>query len=93
MDFFKNFFGGKPLSKDVAKDRLRLILVSDRANCSTELLEKMRKDIMEVIMRYVDIDDNDGLDINISTIVSEQNETVPVLTANIPIKNMRNYRP
>lgn len=51
MDLFK-----KKSSGNVAKDRLKLVLVSDRANCSSEMMEMMKRDIIEVISRYMDID-------------------------------------
>ena len=53
MDLFK-----KKSSGNVAKDRLKLVLVSDRANCSSEMMEMMKRDIIEVISRYMDIDEN-----------------------------------
>lgn len=87
MDFF-GFFK-KPPSKDVAKDRLKLVLIHDRANCSTKILEMMKNDIIQVIAKYMDID-NEELDIQISQTPSgDNNESVPTLYANIPIKNMR----
>ena len=89
MDWLNNVFGKKQTSRDIAKDRLKLVLIHDRANCSTELLEMMKNDILQVIAKYMDIDETVGLDINISQTVTEHNETVPVLYANIPIKNMR----
>lgn len=82
-------FTRKQKSKSVAKDRLKLVLVHDRANCSSELLERMRQDIIAVINRYMEVDET-GIDINIGTANSEyDNGTVPALYANIPIKNMR----
>ena len=89
MEFIKNLFGKKPASGSVAKDRLKLVLIADRANNSTELLEMMKNDIMQVIAKYMDIDEAAGMDINISQQTDENNKTVPVLFANIPIKNMR----
>lgn len=87
MDFFSFF--RKPPSKDVAKDRLKLVLIHDRANCSTKILEMMKNDIIQVIAKYMDID-NEELDIQISQTPSgDNNESVPTLYANIPIKNMR----
>ena len=59
MDLFK-----KKSSGNVAKDRLKLVLVSDRANCSSEMMEMMKKDIIEVISRYMDID-AEALDVKI----------------------------
>jgi len=89
MEWFTKLFTRKQSSKDIAKDRLKLVLMHDRANCSTELLETMKNEILAVITKYMDIDDSDGLDVNISQTVNERNENVPVLLANIPIKNMR----
>lgn len=87
MDFFSFF--RKPPSKDVAKDRLKLVLIHDRANCSTKVLEMMKNDIIQVISKYMDID-NEELDIQISQTPSgDNNQSVPTLYANIPIKNMR----
>lgn len=83
----KKFFSKKPTSKDVARDRLKLVLVHDRANCSPELLEMIRGEILEVLMKYVNVDSS-KLDIKIS-----KNETdfegKPALIANIPITSMK----
>ena len=87
MDLFSFF--RRPPSKDVAKDRLKLVLIHDRANCSTKVLEMMKNDIIQVIAKYMDID-NEELDIQISQMPSgENNESVPTLYANIPITNIR----
>lgn len=79
----------KKTSKSIAKDRLKLVLIHDRANCSPEILEMIKTDIINVINRYMEVDER-GLDIRISTVRSERtNQPVPALYANIPIKNMR----
>jgi cell division topological specificity factor len=84
MDLFK-----KKSSGDIAKDRLKLLLVSDRANCSPEIMEKIKNDIIQVISKYMEID-AEGLDIQITQTESEGNNgNVPALFANIPIKDMR----
>lgn len=86
-DFFK-----KKASSNVAKDRLKLVLVSDRANCSPEIMEQMKNDIINVISKYVEID-LEGLDIKIAQTESEGNNgTVPALFANIPIKDIRSHK-
>ena len=54
----------KKKSKEVAKDRLKLVLVSDRANCSPDIMEQIQKDIINVLSKYVEIDQS-GLDIQI----------------------------
>jgi cell division topological specificity factor len=89
LEFLKNLFSRKPSSGSVAKDRLKLVLIHDRANCNTDLLEMMKNDIMQVIAKYMDIDEAVGMDINIEQTTDDNNKTVPVLYANIPIKNMR----
>jgi cell division topological specificity factor len=93
MDFFAGLFSRKPSSKDIARDRLKLVLIHDRANCSTQLLEMLKTDIIKVISNYMEIDEQE-LDIQITQTNSEHNnETVPMLYANIPIKSMRKHRP
>ena len=80
-------FSKKPASKDVAKERLQLVLVHDRANVDPELLEKLRAEIMQVISKYMEIQVED-LDIQITKTKSEDgSRIVPALVANIPIKS------
>ena len=84
MDFFK-----KKNSGDVAKDRLKLLLVSDRADCSPDVMMAIKNDIIQVISKYMEID-AEGLDIQITQTESEtSNGTVPALYANIPIKDLK----
>ena len=84
MDFFR-----KKRSGDVAKDRLKLLLVSDRANCSPDVMEMIKNDIIQVISKYMEID-AEGLDIQITQTESEGgNGNVPALYANIPIRDMK----
>ena len=75
-------------SSNVAKDRLKLLLVSDRANCSPEIMEMIKNDIINVIAKYMEID-CEGLDIQITQTESDNNNgIVPALFANIPIKEL-----
>ena len=84
MDIFKRKNSG-----DVAKDRLKLLLVSDRADCSPDVMEAIKNDIIQVISKYMEIDP-EGLDIQITQTESETNNgTVPALYANIPIKDLQ----
>ena len=46
MGFMDIFFNKKRTSGDTAKDRLKLLLVSDRANCSPEIMEMIKNDIL-----------------------------------------------
>ena len=84
FDMFK-----KKSSGSVAKDRLKLLLVSDRANCSPEIMEAIKNDIIKVISKYMVID-AEGLDIQITQTESEGNNgSVPAIYANIPIKDLK----
>jgi cell division topological specificity factor len=70
-------------SKNVAKERLRLVLVQDRCNISPQILESLKVDLINVISNYMEIDET-GLDVNIS-----EEEDALALIANIPILRMR----
>lgn len=85
QDLFK-----KKASGSVAKNRLQLVLVSDRAGCSPEVMEQIKNDIIAVITKYVDID-TEGLDIQIKQTPSEggNGATVPMILANIPIREIK----
>ena len=79
MDFFR-----KKSSGEIAKDRLKLLLVSDRANCSPEMMEMIKHDIIQVISKYMDIDAQ-GLDIQITETESEgSNASVPSISYSSP---------
>jgi cell division topological specificity factor len=43
-------------SKNVAKDRLRLVLVHDRSMLPPETLDSLRKELIEVVSRYFEVD-------------------------------------
>ena len=75
-------------SREIAKDRLKILLISDRVNCSAETLEMIKHDIAKVISKYMKIDAN-SMEIQISKTSSRSNGSMnPVLNANIPIIDM-----
>ena len=89
IDFSKLFGKAKP-SKDVAKERLQLVLIHDRANVSPEFLDMIKGEIIKVIQHYMDIDEG-ALDIQLTRTKSDDGDrVVPALVANIPIRNVRN---
>lgn len=93
MGFLSNFFKSSENSSDIAKNRLKVAITSDRAVCSPELMEQMKNDIIEVISKYIDID-TEGLDIKVTkTELDDESGVVNALLANIPIKEgSRNFR-
>jgi cell division topological specificity factor len=89
LDFFKFFSKEQNKSKDVAKERLKLVLIHDRANVSPKFLEMVKGDIIKVISNYMEIDEA-GFDIRLSRIEQEDENYTSALVANIPIKRMKN---
>lgn len=89
---FKFFSRGESQSKNVAKERLKLVLVHDRANVSPQFLEMIKGDIIDVIRDYIEVDE-EGFEINLTkTKREEDNAMVPSLVANIPIKRMKKLK-
>jgi len=90
MDLFKLFNRSESSkSKDIAKERLQLLLIHDRANVSPKFLEMIKSEIMDVITDYVEIDE-EGFEFKLTRTKRESdNSTIPALVANIPIKKMK----
>jgi cell division topological specificity factor len=85
-----NIFGRSRASKNTAKDRLKLVLIHDRANVSPQFLEMIKSEIIKVISNYMEIDER-GLDIQLTRTRSDDGRSlVPALIANIPIKTVKN---
>ena len=76
-------------SKDTAKERLHLVLMQDRANVSADFLDLMRQEIIEVIKKYIDIDES-TMDVRLTNQTNEDGtQGAPALYANIPILNIK----
>ena len=94
MKFFKKRNKGEKISsgnsKDAAKERLHLVLMQDRANVSADFLELMKQEIIEVIKKYIDIDES-AIDVRLTNKENEDGTNgAPALYANIPIMNIKN---
>lgn len=77
-------------SKDAAKERLHLVLMQDRANVSADFLELMKQEIIEVIKKYIEIDEKE-IDVRLTNKENEDGTNgAPALYANIPILNIKN---
>jgi cell division topological specificity factor len=84
MNIFNRLLGrGEPTSRDIAKDRLRLVLVQDRVNLSSEKMTELKDELIKVISKYVEID-RDGIEISLT-----QSARQSRLTANIPVLGAR----
>ena len=72
-------------SKNAAKERLHLVLMQDRANVSADFLEMMKMEIVDVIKKYIDVDETD-MDVKLENRVNDDGTSgAPALYANIPI--------
>jgi cell division topological specificity factor len=75
-------FSKNKKSGDIAKDRLKILLISDRTNCSPEIIQMIKKDIMYVVSKYIDIDKD-------KCIIDIEKSKKPYIFANIPIKEVK----
>ena len=91
IKFFKGLGKNKNdnKSKDAAKERLHLVLMQDRANISADFLALMKQEIIEVIKKYIDVDEN-SIDVRLTNKSNDDGTTgAPVLYANIPIVSVK----
>ncbi|NLI14607.1 cell division topological specificity factor MinE [Pelotomaculum propionicicum] len=83
LEFLTKLFGRDSGSKNVAKERLRLVLVHDRTSISPHILEALKADMIQVISNYMLIDET-----NLEVSLDSSGNTV-ALVANIPVKGMK----
>ena len=90
--FFKNLAKTEKdttRSKNAAKERLHLVLMQDRANVSADFLDLMKQEIIEVIKKYIDIDES-AMDVRLTNKQNDDGTTgAPALYANIPIMTIK----
>jgi cell division topological specificity factor len=83
LDFLTKFFGREESSKTQAKERLRLVLMSDRVSLAPDVFDSMKTEMLSVVRRYLDIDEH-GLDVHF-----ENAERQFMLLANIPVVKVK----
>lgn len=83
MEFLTRLFGVTEPSGKVAKQRLQLVLVHDRANLAPQMLVLLKEDLIAVISKYLEIDE-EGLEVSL-----DRSEEQVALVANIPIRRVR----
>ncbi len=72
-----------PGSKDVARERLRLVLVQDRSSIAPSLWGALKEDLLAVIRRYLEVDE-DAVEVEL-----EREGEAMALVANIPVRRIR----
>ena len=80
QDLLDRILGRQPASATTARERLQLVLAHDRSDLSPEQLDQMRREIFEVVAKYVDIDLEEG------DVTLETEDRVTALVANLPIR-------
>ena len=75
------------LSKDTAKQRLKLVLIQDRLELAPEKLEEMKKEIWEVVSKYMIVDD-DFMEFEVRRM-----DDLTVLVSNIEVKDLSDLAP
>ena len=83
LDFLTKIFRREESSKSLAKERLRLLLMSDRVALAPDTFNLMKGEMLSVLQRYLDIDEHD-MDVHF-----ENAERRFTLYANIPITNIK----
>jgi cell division topological specificity factor len=87
LEFLGRFFGRDEVkadaSKNVAKERLKLVLVHDRASVSSDMLQALKEDLIKVISNYMEIDEN-----AIEVSLNSEDDSI-ALVANIPVLRMK----
>lgn len=78
IDFLRRLFG-QPGSSATAKERLRLVLMTDHLELAPEMIEAMKRDLVDVIGRYVEVD-REKIEVNF-----ERQDRALAMLANIPI--------
>ena len=79
-DILNKLIGRQQSSANTAKERLQLVLAHDRSDLSPELLDQMRREILNVVAKYVEIDMEEG------AVSLETEDRMTALVANLPIK-------
>lgn len=84
FDFFAKLLGGGK-SSNVAKERLKLVLIHDRNDIAPDTLENIKIEMINILKKYLEIDET-GIEMQLD----KQNSSV-ALVANIPLKNMKRH--
>lgn len=83
LEFLRRIFSPEPRSSETAKERLRLVLLSDHLSLAPDVVEALKRDLLAVISRYLEIDPTQA------DVTFEQREREVAMLASIPITGVR----
>lgn len=86
-DLINRFFGPRVQSKDEAKQRLKFLLIHDQVDLTPAQLEAMKAEIMEVICRYMDVDQNE------TVFRLERAQDKVALVSSVPVRRVTTRAP
>lgn len=87
FDVLMKIFGkSEKKSGEIAKERLKLVLIQDRASVSPEVMDKLKNEIIAVISKYMDVNKS-GMEI---TLANDSDSVA--LVANIPVESVHHSR-
>lgn len=73
------FFSKRGKSGNVAKDRLKLLLLAEHVECSPSAMQMLRNDMIQTAGKYLAIDEGQ--------VIVSFTQSPPMLTARIPLKS------
>jgi cell division topological specificity factor len=79
FDILRRLFGAQPPSASTAKERLRLVLMTDHLALAPEIIDAMKRDLVDVVSRHVEVD-REKIEVTF-----ERQDRALAMLANIPI--------
>lgn len=87
IEFVRRLFAVSAPSANTAKERLRLVLMTDHLALGPEIVEAMKRDLVDVISRHVEVD-REKIEVTF-----ERQDRAVALLANIPILSVHRPQP
>lgn len=82
LNMLRRFFGNNGPSGQLARKRMQLVLMHDRIDLTPDIMEAVRKDILAVLSKYMEIDTK-SLKVDI-----EQGKDFMALISNVHVKRV-----
>ena len=75
---------GKDRSAGYAKNRMKLLLVSERINCSPQMMTMLKNDLIHTVKKYITIDE--------TQVYIHITQNPAVLHADIPVRSKKEQK-